>query len=91
MQAILTSLVAEEESDYESERYHDQLDLDLLLDIERKNKWLDSSQQMYSVVISEKPPYTDFKVKFKGTKQTVHLTQVPRCPVFLTAAIGSSV
>ena len=57
--------MAELERD-ESESDHDLSNLDLLLNPESDNEWLDSSQQIYTVTISVKPMGPDFPVETQG-------------------------
>ena len=61
MQVILASVG--QERDYDSESNNDQLDVNMLLNMESENEGLDSSQQIYSVTISEKPTAADFHVE----------------------------
>ena len=70
VQAISVSYIAQFETDSESEQESDQeqLDIDILLNIESGNQWLDSPQQVYSFTISNFPTAAHFSIEIQGFK-----------------------
>ena len=74
--------MAEHETDSESENDQEPLDIDLLLNMESDNKWLDSPQQIYLVTISKFPTEADFSIEIQRYKINSSLTHEPWCLVY---------
>ena len=68
MHAISESNIAEFESESEQQSDQEQIHINILLNMDSYNEWLDSPLQVYSVTISECQPSADFLIENQELK-----------------------